>query len=88
RLFSYENGELKFHLRPLLSSAFFDGEGKASFTLFGKTKVTYHNPSRKDLRGNEALRYIIDGKTYDAVKGALAKNIRDGLIREIKVEVL
>ena len=88
RLFSYENGELKFHLRPLLSSAFFDAEGKASFTLFGKTKVTYVNPSRKDLKGNETLRYTIEGKTYETVGGKTAEDIREGRIKEIIVEVL
>jgi hypothetical protein len=88
RLFSYENGELKFHLRPLLSFAFFDAEGKASFTLFGKTKVTYVNPSRKDLKGNETLRYTIEGKTYETVGGKTAEDIREGRIKEIVVEVL
>ena len=50
--------------------------------------MTYHNPNRIDLTGNDKLAYIIDGKRYDVVKGELAKSIRNGDIKEITVEVL
>lgn len=88
QLFKVENGDLFFELHPLLSSKFFDENNEASFVLFGKTKVTYHNPNRIDLTGNDKLAYIIDGKRYDVVKGELAKSIRNGDIKEIIVEVL
>ena len=87
RLYKVENGELAFELHPLLSSKFFDENDEASFVLFGKTKVTYHNPARKNLTGNDRLSYRINGKEYDAVKGELAKSIRNGEINEITVEV-
>ena len=35
---------------------------------------------------NSVLKYI-DGKTYDSVQGALAEQIREGLIETIRVEI-
>ena len=88
KLFKVEQGELVFELHPVLSSKFFDENNEACFVLFGKTKVTYKNPRRIDLKGNEKLSYVIDGKRYDVVKGDVAKAIREGSVGSIVVEVL
>ncbi|MDR2427272.1 MAG: hypothetical protein LBD46_08880 [Endomicrobium sp.] len=46
--FTYNEGKLKFELKPVLSSDFFDKNGIFSFKLFSKITVTYVNPSRKN----------------------------------------
>ena len=89
--FTVENGVLKFELSPKLHKDFFDG-GKASFTLFGKTKITYINHSDKNAYDGvkPALYRLIGEKTVEAVSvtGELAENVRNGKYREIEVELV
>jgi len=87
RLYSEEKGVLAFHLEPKLSASFFDEAGTASFLLFDRTKIVYHNPLRLDCYKPIKLIYRIKGKDYETVKGALAEKIRDGGIAAIDVEV-
>lgn len=87
RLFSVQNGILTFTLQPKLSKEFFDENDEVSFLLFSKTKVIYHNPQKLDCYRGVKLTYQIDGKTYDSVQGALAEQIREGLIETIRVEI-
>ena len=87
KLFSYENGVLHFHLEPKLSKDFFDQKGEASFLLFSKTQIVYHNPARLDCFAGVKLTYIIDGKKYAKVEGSLALAIRAGKVARIDAEV-
>lgn len=87
KLFSYEDGVLHFHLEPKLSKEFFDQKGEASFLLFSKTQIVYHNPARLDCFLGVKLTYTIDGKNYAKVEGPLALAIRTGKVARIDVEV-
>lgn len=87
-IFSYENQELSFHLKPLLSNEFFNKNLEASFVLFGSTKIIYKKDEDIDLlKDNCSLTYVIKGKKYEKVSGNLAKSIRDGKIKKIIVEI-
>ncbi|MBD5632562.1 MAG: cellobiose phosphorylase [Clostridia bacterium] len=83
-------GELEFRLSPKLHKDFFD-DGRVSFTLFGKTKITYINNSGKSTwDGAKITLYRLKGeKTVETqtVTGALAEDIRGGKYREIEVEI-
>jgi hypothetical protein len=46
--FVVNEGELEMVLQPILPGDWFREDGTLSFCLFGKTTVTYHNPSRRD----------------------------------------
>jgi hypothetical protein len=84
-IYSYEDGVLHFHLSPKMSKDFFDEKGDASFLLFGKVVVRYHNPKHLDCYLGVKLLYVIGGKTYADVQGEAAKQIRDGVIKKIEV---
>lgn len=85
--FGTEKGELRFHLDPKLSASFFDGEDKASFLLFGKCRIVYHNPKRLDCYKGARLVYTIEGKKLLEVKGEDALAIRQGKVERIDVEI-
>lgn len=84
-IFSYESGVLHFHLAPKLSHDFFDKKGLASFLLFSKVRVIYHNPKHLDCYRGVRLSYRIEGHRYAAVDGILAAQIREGKIHRIEV---
>ncbi|HHX12608.1 MAG TPA: cellobiose phosphorylase [Clostridiales bacterium] len=93
KLFSYENNELVLHLEPKLPGWLFDEDDNASFTLLSSCKVTYHNPSRRDIYGQdspriEKIRVIDTGEVIEGsyIKGELASRIRDGKVKELVVE--
>ena len=87
-IFTYEDGVLKFHLKPLLSNEFFDKNNEASFLLFGKTTIIYKkDPSINLLKDSYKMTYIINGKAYDEVKGDLALSIRNGKVKKVVVEI-
>ena len=92
--FSVQNGELKFELNPVLSKDFFTKDGSVSFTLFGRTKITYHNKSGKDTysKGVSVKSYRLKGEGIDevveSVTGALAEKVRAGQIKEIEAEIV
>ncbi|MCI1244575.1 MAG: cellobiose phosphorylase [Bacilli bacterium] len=86
-IFEMDRGKLVFSLSPKLSKEFFDKKDEASFLLFGKTKVTYHNPRRIDCYKGVKLKYAIEGKTYEKVEGPLAESIREGEVGNIYVEI-
>ena len=85
--FSLDNGTLKFSLQPKLSAEFFDEKGEASFLLFGKTKIIYHNPKRLDCYKGVSLLYSYSGKTASLIEGEDALAIREGKIERIDVEI-
>ena len=86
-LFEENNGRLKLTLSPKLSKEFFDEEGKVQFTLFNKTHITYLNIDRIDLFEKNKLEYIVDGKRYNSIEGQMALDLRNGLIKDILVEI-
>lgn len=92
--FTYENGKLKFELKPVLNSAFFDKDGNFSFKLFRNTDVIYINPLRKSTysKGTGIKKMEIlwaDGKKQivedNAVYGNDAAKLRAVQARSIKV---
>lgn len=78
--------KLKLNLKPLLSKEFFK-EGKISFTFLGKTKVTYINSNNIDTFSEDfkIKNYEVDGIKMKEVIGKTALNIRNGLVKNIKV---
>ncbi|MDC0558855.1 cellobiose phosphorylase [Candidatus Izimaplasma bacterium] len=84
--FILENQELKLNLKPLITKEFFK-DNKLSFNFLGKTKVTYINESNIDTfdPNFNIKKYEVNDIELTEIKGSLAKNIRDGLIQEIKV---
>jgi hypothetical protein len=92
RIFTLENGELTLHFEPKLADWMFDSEGYASFTMFSRCSVTYVNPGRKATYGDGAAVVtrieITDTKEMvlgNTISGTLAKRLRDGEIRELRV---
>jgi hypothetical protein len=86
-IFEMDSGKLVFSLSPKLSKDFFDKKDEVSFLLFGKTKVTYHNPRRIDCYKGAKLRYAIGGEVYEKVEGPLAESVREGGVKNIYVEI-
>ncbi len=85
QLFVFENNELKLNMNPLLDKSFFKEDGTFTFKLLNSIKVTYLNPNKINAYEKKKLTYIIDGITYNEVKGSLAEKIRDGRINSFKV---
>lgn len=86
-IFTYKDGILKFNLNPKLPKEYFDSNDEASFSLFGKTKVVYHNPQHLDLYQGVKLIYRIGKEKYDEIKGDLALKIRECTIDRIDVDI-
>jgi hypothetical protein len=86
-LYSYEGGELCFHLDPKLSHDFFDEKGDASFLLFSTCDIVYHNPQHLNCYEGVKLVYVINGQKFQHIRGALAEAIRSGKVQRIDVEV-
>lgn len=91
RPFRIEDGKLCFVLEPALKGELFGEEEVLETTLFGKTKIIYFNPSRRDTYGARIARMeFYDGKHVFAVSGNkadadLAERIRAGEFKTIKV---
>ncbi len=88
--FTYEGGQLHFVFEPVLSSDFFDEEGRASFILFGTTKVTYINKQRKHTFGHAGCTIktiLVDGIKEAApyLNEVSAHNLRDKKIKSIEI---
>ena len=92
--FKYENGELNLYLEPILPAWFFDEKGLVRFKLFGKTIVTYHNKKMLNTYGEDGVKVvkiIVDKHNETivindtAIKGDLARMVRDGKINSIDV---
>ena len=88
KAFSYENGTLKFSPSPKLSKEFFDENDEVSYPLFSKCKVTIHNPQRIDLYNHKKYVYFVNGKKFESIEGQLAVDLRDGKIKELRMEVV
>jgi len=86
RILVLKDGELTLNLKPALHKSFFV-DGKVSFTLFGKTQVTYINKSGLSTfdKKSNITGYEVDGKSVASVSGTLAKDLRDGNVKELIV---
>lgn len=85
--FSYNKGELKFELKPILNSSFFDKDGKFSFKMFGGTDVTYINPSKKstyskksgikkmEILWKDGRKQLVEGKVLSGKDAARIRNV-------------
>lgn len=49
-------GALEWHPAPILAGRLFDAKGRFGFTLFGRTRVTYQNPKRRQTFGPRAVK--------------------------------
>ncbi len=94
KLLTMENGELVLEFKPALPGWLFDEEGNAGFTLFGKCRVTYHNPRRADtwrldLEKARITLHLENGERVEIpgckVRGNLALKIRNGEVTAIDV---
>lgn len=89
-VFTFENNELVFNINPELKDDFFDENNKVEFTLLGKIKVKYINPSRKTTYKDGVVKQItlkyedkeikFDG---NKVFGKFAEDIRNLNVLEI-----
>lgn len=84
--FIVRDGQLQLALRPALPGDWFDADDCLSFRLFGKTDVTYHNPSRRDtfsgLEAEKTVLRLASGETVEFPGGVVpapyAQSVRDG----------
>lgn len=93
KAFTYENGELKLNLSPILSADFFSEEGKAGFKFLGNTEVTYYNPKKADTYGDNGVkveRVILtttQGETVEILGNTIgapyAAAVRSGNVKSI-----
>lgn len=54
--FLNDKGDLNLCFTPILSGWLFDKKGQYSFNFLSKTKITYHNPKRKNTFGKNAAK--------------------------------
>ncbi len=98
KAFDVRDGELIFTFAPVLPDWLFDDEGRASFTLLSKCRVTYDNPQRKSCfgEGKASVRRLactdLQGhiRTYegDTLTGEAALALREGRIVSIEALLL
>ncbi|MBN2222398.1 MAG: cellobiose phosphorylase, partial [Vallitaleaceae bacterium] len=88
--FCLKNEQLYFSFEPNLSVEWFDEESQVSFNFLTKTKVTYHNPERRNLYGSDrqqAKAMTVDGIPYKNTffMGEEAERLRRGEIKEVHI---
>lgn len=96
-VFTFNQGELSFELRPVLPDWLFDAQGEVSFRFLGDILVNYSNPHRRSTFGDEGAKpakYILhykDGSVREAagrsIAGPLARDIREGRIATLDVRL-
>lgn len=87
KLFKLENNELVLNINPAIPGYFFKEDNTVTYKILNKVLVTVVNPKHIATYKRKSLRYEINGEIYESVKGKLAEDIREGLIKEIKVLV-
>jgi len=86
KVFTVENEKLTLNLTPKLKGEMFNEDNIASYKLFDKTELVYHNENRLDTYDeNIVLTYKVDGKTYDKIQGELAEDIRNKKVERIDI---
>ena len=86
--FTMKDGALTFDPSPKLSKEFFDDKDEVSYPLFNKCLIIIHNPQRVDLYKHQGYRYVVEGKEYASISGSLAESLRDGGIKQLRIEVV
>lgn len=81
-VFEYRNDELYFVARPYLKNEFFEN-GEASITLLNGLTFKIINKNNIDTYNATKITYEVNGKKYEELKGEIASNIREGLIKEV-----
>ena len=93
---SLKNGELAFTPQPAVPAYLIPEDGKVSAMLFGKTEVTYQFADVMDyvpgMYEIKSMKFIYQNGSVASVSGdhagaQIAKDIRDGEIEKIKIEV-
>lgn len=74
---------LHLELKPILSKEMFNEDDIVEATFLSSIKVVYHNSTHKSTFNQKIKQYICDGVAYQTLDGEIAKNIRDGLIKQI-----
>ena len=84
--FTLDGNDLKLDLHPSLHKDFFK-DGQLSFAFLGSIKVTYINESNINTfePSFKVEKYVIDGTTYNEIKGDIALQVRNKEVQEIKV---
>ena len=93
--FTFENGELKLKLKPILPGWLFDEKGIVSFKFLGNVEVTYHNPKKSKTFGKGSVTAkkivlsMVDGRRInidgDEIGEPFSKNVRNGEVNSIEV---
>lgn len=82
--FTYDN-TLHLELKPILNINMFDENKMLEVTFLSNTKVIYHNNTNKSIYNQSPQEYICDGTIYKVLDGQIAKDIRDGKVKQIDV---
>lgn len=95
--YDVDTKKLQFRLQPTLPSWLFKEDGTVSFTLFSNIKVVYYNARRRDTFGKNGVkpvRYTITYKngskqevSNSEIIGTIANDLRNGLVKEIYVDL-
>jgi len=95
--FLNDKNELNLRFSPILAGWLFDKKGIYSFNFLGKTKVTYHNPKRKDTFGQNAVKpnkiilEDVSGNIFDfaadVIPSPLAEKIRSIQVKSIDIHL-
>lgn len=95
KAFSFEAGELKLTLSPILPGWLFDCECKVRFKFLGKIDVTYNNPKKANTYGKDGVRALkivlttIGGERIEfkgnTVSGVYAEGVRSGKFKSIEL---
>ena len=95
-LFSYENGELTASFKPVLPEYLVGEEKHVEAMLLGQTRVIYEMEETRDyFPGNYKITSLElvykDGSIFKTTQGVLtgttAQDVRNGMIRQIKVRL-
>lgn len=81
-VFEYRNNELYFVARPYLKKDFFEN-GEASITILNGLIFRIINKNNIDTYNAKKITYEVNGQKYEELKGKIASDIRDGLIKEV-----
>jgi hypothetical protein len=95
--FTFTGGELCLALQPCLPSDFFTADNTFSFHFLGTCEVVYHNETRRDTFGPQAVKVQSYRITYadgavetvagPLIQGKSAFAIREGKARDIDVDL-
>lgn len=93
--FYMKEDKLCLELKPILPAWIFDEEGKVSFNLLGKTKVTYYNRNRRNTYESFSVEKTIitflSGEKVVLEKGIMeepySRDIREGRAESIEIVI-